>query len=80
VASRNARQALLEKIVDYFIANGVGDISLRALAAEVDSSHRMLIYHFGSREGLLTAVADQVWQSQREVLEELADRNRENPT
>ena len=30
----------------------MGDISLRELAAALGTSHRMLIYHFGSKEGL----------------------------
>ncbi|OAT69768.1 hypothetical protein AWB85_19100 [Mycobacteroides immunogenum] len=34
----------------------LGDMSLRAIAGELDTSHRMLIYHFGSRDGLLAAV------------------------
>ena len=31
-------------------------MSLRELAAAIGTSHRMLIYHFGSREGLLVEV------------------------
>lgn len=52
------RDALLEKVIAYLAAHGVGDTSLRSLAAGVGTSHRMLIYHFGSREGVLTAVID----------------------
>jgi AcrR family transcriptional regulator len=34
--------------------------SLRDIAAAVGTSHRMLVYHFGSREGLLSAVVEEV--------------------
>ena len=50
------RQELLGDIVAYARQHGIGDVSLRELAELVGSSHRMLLYHFGSREGLLAAV------------------------
>jgi AcrR family transcriptional regulator len=43
-------------IVDYAPSAGIADLSQRQLAAAISTSHRMLIYHFGSREGLLVAV------------------------
>lgn len=64
------RAALLAKVMAYFAENGVGDTSLRTLAAGVGSSHRMLIYHFGSRDGVLTAVIDTMARRQ---LEEIGD-------
>jgi AcrR family transcriptional regulator len=50
---------------------GITDMSLRELAAAIGTSHRMLLYHFGSREGLLTAVACAVEESQRADVSEL---------
>ncbi len=47
---------------------GIGEASLREIAAEAGSSHRMLIYHFGSRDGLLAAVVGRVEEQQRAVL------------
>lgn len=44
---------------------GIADLSLRELAAAIGTSHRMLLYHFGSREGLLVAVTRAVEQRQR---------------
>jgi len=44
---------------------GIADMSLRELAAAIGTSHRMLLYHFGSREGLLNAVARAVEEAQR---------------
>lgn len=51
--------------------HGFSDRSLRDIAAAVDSSHRMLIYHFGSREGLLEAVVTAELSDSREEDEPL---------
>ncbi len=53
-----ARDALLAGIVNHYAARGVRDTSLRTLASAVETSQRMLNYHFGSREDVLTAVID----------------------
>ena len=66
MTATNPRDALLAKVVAYFATHGVGDTSLRVLAAGVDTSHRMLIYHFGSRDGLLAAVVDVMAHQQLE--------------
>ena len=63
-----AREKLLAETVAYVAANGVGDLSLRRLAAALGTSHRMLVYHFGSKEGLLVAVVRAVEERQREAL------------
>jgi AcrR family transcriptional regulator len=65
-----ARERLLTAAVEH-IAHGGADQSLRALADTIGTSHRMLIYHFGSREGLLTAVAREVERRQRAALDDL---------
>jgi AcrR family transcriptional regulator len=65
------RETLLAAALEHVTAHGVGDLSLRALAAELGTSHRMLIYHFGSRDGLLVALAQGVEQRQRERLSAL---------
>jgi AcrR family transcriptional regulator len=59
------RQRLLDAAIDHFGRNGIGDTSLRGIAGSVGTSHRMLIYHFGSREGLLAAVTREVEARQR---------------
>src|SRR3954468_1128294 len=48
-----ARERLLAAAMDHVAQHGVGNLSLRGLAAALGTSHRMLSYHFGSREGLL---------------------------
>ena len=55
-----SRQDLLNDVVDDLCANGFGDRSLREIASSVGSSHRMLNYHFGTREGLLEAVVNEL--------------------
>lgn len=44
---------LLEKCLAAILQHGIADVSLRTLAAEVGTSARMLIYHFGSADNLL---------------------------
>lgn len=70
----DARSKLLERIMEDVGTNGLADRSLRDLATAVGSSHRMLIFHFGSRAGLVSAVVDAVESAQRDLLEELAGR------
>jgi AcrR family transcriptional regulator len=65
------RDQLLEAAVDYIAVNGIGDLSLRRLAEALGTSHRMLIYHFGSRDGLLVEVVRTVEERQREALASL---------
>ena len=62
------RARLLEAAIDHFGRNGIGDTSLRGIAEALGTSHRMLIYHFGSREGLLAEVTRAVEARQRSVM------------
>ena len=57
--------------MEHVAQHGVGDLSLRALGAALGTSHRMLIYHFGSREGLLIEVIRAVEAQQRAALAEM---------
>lgn len=65
-----SRAALLERIAGYVLAHGLA-LSLRPLAAAVDSSPRMLLYHFGSKEGMVTAVLRAIRARQRVVFDQL---------
>jgi AcrR family transcriptional regulator len=56
----SARQRLLDAVVAHFTAEGLADQSLRRIAEAIGSSHRMLLYHFGSKDGLLLAVVLEV--------------------
>jgi AcrR family transcriptional regulator len=65
------RQELLDAVVKECAAHGIGDRSLRDIAAAVGTSHRMLLHHFGSRNELLLAIVDEVERRQRALLHEL---------
>jgi AcrR family transcriptional regulator len=66
------RTRLLAAAVDHVLAHGLSDLSLRELAAAIGTSHRMLIYHFGSKEGLIVAVIQTVEAAQRDAFDQLA--------
>nr|WP_042177588.1 TetR/AcrR family transcriptional regulator [Kibdelosporangium sp. MJ126-NF4]CEL12697.1 regulatory protein, TetR [Kibdelosporangium sp. MJ126-NF4] len=68
----DARERLLTDAVAYVAEHGIADRSLRQIAAALGTSHRMLIYHFGSKQGLLVAIIKTVEDGQRAVLAELA--------
>ena len=53
------RDALLAACTDHVLAEGLIGLSLRPLAKAVGTSDRMLIYHFGSRAGLVAAIIDE---------------------
>jgi AcrR family transcriptional regulator len=65
------RQELLDLVVKECAERGIGDRSLRDVAAAVGTSHRMLLHHFGSRNELLLAIVDEVERRQRALLPEL---------
>ena len=65
-----AKEKLLRAAIDYIAAHGVADLTLRQLAGAIGSSHRMLIYHFGSKQGLLIDVIRAVEDEQRARLSE----------
>jgi AcrR family transcriptional regulator len=67
------RQELLDAVVKECAANGIGDRSLRDVAAAVGTSHRMLLHHFGSRNEFLLAIVEEVERRQRAMLRELPD-------
>jgi AcrR family transcriptional regulator len=47
------------KALDYCLAHGISELSLRPLALKIGTSARLLIYHFGSRDSLIGAVMDE---------------------
>ena len=68
VSVKSPREKLLDAAIEYTAENGLGDLSLRALAAALGTSHRMLIHHFGSKAGLWVAIVHEVERRQRELL------------
>ena len=72
MATSQARDRLLAAAVEQATRGGITDLSMRELAAAIGTSHRMLLYHFGSREGLMVAISDEVNKS---LAASLADWN-----
>jgi AcrR family transcriptional regulator len=68
VVGKTPKQRLLDAAIEYVAANGMSDVSLRTLAAALGTSHRMLIFHFGSKEGLWVEIIRAVEQRQRDLL------------
>src|SRR4051812_36890448 len=52
---RAKRSALVARIADVLMANGMAQIPLRDLAAELGTSDRMLLYYFDDKVDLVTA-------------------------
>ena len=71
VSNHDPRGALLESVIETITRDGLGSRSLRDFAREAGTSHRMLIHHFGSREGLLLAIVTEVEARQRNLLQSL---------
>ena len=69
MAIKSPRVRLLDRAVDYVLEHGLSELSLRTLAAELGTSHRMLIHHFGSKEALWIEIVHAVEARQREALE-----------
>jgi AcrR family transcriptional regulator len=76
-ASPSARQVeLLEAAYRYTLTHGLAQLSLRPLAAAIGSSPRVLLYLFGSKDGLVRAL---LARARAEELELLADLDAERP-
>jgi AcrR family transcriptional regulator len=71
VSGKDPKQRLLDRAIEYVAENGIGELSLRGLAAALGTSHRMLIHYFGSKQGLWLEIVQAVEQRQREILTEI---------
>jgi AcrR family transcriptional regulator len=67
------RDRLLAATVDYAVEHGIGELTLRQLASALGTSHRMLVYYFGSRDELLVEVTKAVEAQQRATLARVLD-------
>jgi AcrR family transcriptional regulator len=59
------RERLLAAAIEHLAQDGSHDLSLRSIAAAIGTSHRMLNYHFGSRNGPLAAIVSELERRQR---------------
>jgi AcrR family transcriptional regulator len=77
------RERLLAAAVEQAVHGGIIGQSLRQIAAATGTSHRMLLYHFGSRDGLLAAICNAInadvastldrWTDPQELFRHFAD-------
>ena len=73
MAPSQARDRLLAAAVEQALAGGIIGQSLRQIAASIGTSHRMLLYHFGSWEGLLVAICNSINESVAGTLDRWTD-------
>ncbi|MDH5674305.1 MAG: TetR family transcriptional regulator [Myxococcales bacterium] len=66
------RDDLIERAMALVQKQGLGDTSLRSIATQLGTSHRMLIYHFGSTAEFWDAVTTRVHERDRRALAETA--------
>ncbi len=70
------RDEMLRGAIGYAAEVGLTDFSMRGCAAAMGTSHRMLGYHFGTKNELIDAVVDAVSQRARAVMDAfVADRS-----
>jgi AcrR family transcriptional regulator len=55
-----SKETLLPKLAAHVLEHGLGGASLRPLAKAAETSDRMLIYHFGNKEGLVTNLLEYI--------------------
>ncbi|HJY85928.1 MAG TPA: TetR/AcrR family transcriptional regulator [Candidatus Acidoferrales bacterium] len=66
-ANRQRPVELLDAIVDHLATHGVAELSLRPLAKAVGSSPRVLLYYFGSKQGMVVKALARLRERQRTV-------------
>lgn len=64
------KERLLDACADHALAHGLPD-RLESLVSATDTSARMLIYHFGTRDALLRAVLERARQRQLDLFGDL---------
>lgn len=62
------REELLDAVTDHVVEHGLIGLTLRPVAAAIGTSDRMLVYYFGSRDGL---VADVLSRSEDRSIERI---------
>lgn len=64
----DTRARYLKRMAKYVLDHGLTDSSLRPLAKAAGTSDRMLIYHFGNKDALMSALLMTLAQDYTEVL------------
>jgi AcrR family transcriptional regulator len=69
------KQELLEAAYRYVLGTGLADMSLRPLAKEIGSSPRVLLFLFGSKDGLVRALLTRAREEELRYLAALRDEH-----
>jgi AcrR family transcriptional regulator len=73
------QQELLERAYSYSLTHGLADLSLRPLASAIGSSPRVLLFLFGSKDGLIRALLARGRADQLELLRQTEQRYDDPP-
>ena len=76
-SASNRREQLRDAALAYLVEHGLTGVSLRPMAARLGTSARILMFHFKSKEGLMTEVMEELHarlQASFLKLSESADR------
>lgn len=78
--SASARREILDAAERQLMQNGPDGLRLQAIAADLGISHSSILHHFGSRDGLLDALAaDTIQALERELQQTLVAPTRGDP-
>ncbi len=69
------KRELLEAAYQHVLGTGLADMSLRPLAQEIGSSPRVLLFLFGSKDGLVRALLTRAREEELRYLAELRDEH-----
>jgi AcrR family transcriptional regulator len=73
------QQELLERAYAYSLTHGLADLSLRPLATAIGSSPRVLLFLFGSKDGLIRALLARARADQLDLLRRIEEQYDEPP-
>ena len=73
------RSELADALADIVLAEGLGDLGLRGVAAKLGTSDRMLIYYFETKEQLVLEMLDKVGARLTAILVANSDAPRMSP-
>ena len=54
------KEEIIEGLIGYLFEHGPAGLSLRPMASSIGTSARLLIFHFGSKDGLMVEVLEEV--------------------
>jgi len=69
------KELILEKSLELFNNQGVANVSIRQIAAEINISHSNLIYHFKTKNDIIIALHQQLLDKASELNRETKENN-----